>query len=56
MEADLVAKIVSMCILGGLSLLLGLLPIKLAEKYDLREEKNGHEITILRILSKLQGI
>ena len=50
MEADLVAKIVSMCILGGISLLLGLLPIKLAEKYNLREEKNGSRVTILKQL------
>ena len=50
MEADLVAKIVSMCILGGLSLLLGLLPIKLNEKYNLREEKNGSRVTTIKQL------
>ena len=44
------AKIVSMCILGGISLLLGLLPIKLAEKYNLREDKIGSKVTTLRQL------
>ena len=37
MEEDLVAKILSMVILGGFSLLLGLLPMKLVEKYNLKE-------------------
>merc|ERR1712156_879229 len=50
MEADLVAKVVSMCILGGISLLLGLLPIKLNEKYNLREEKNGSRVTTIKQL------
>ena len=42
MEADLVAKIVSMCILGGVSLILGLLPMKLVEKYNLKEDKKSN--------------
>ena len=42
MEEDLVAKILSMVILGGFSLLLGLIPMKLVEKYNLKEISSGH--------------
>merc|ERR1712223_298216 len=42
MEEDLVAKILSMVILGGFSLLLGLIPIKLVEKYNLKEISSGN--------------
>ena len=42
MEAVLVAKVASMCILGGLSLFFGLIPIKIVEKFDLNSlEKKG---------------
>merc|ERR1711899_209687 len=42
MEEDLVAKILSMVILGGFSLLLGLIPMKLVEKYNLKEISSGN--------------
>ena len=41
MEEDLVAKILSMVILGGFSLLLGLVPMKLVEKYNLKETSSA---------------
>ena len=42
MEDHLIAKIVSMCILGGISLILGLIPIKIVEKFSLSElDKKG---------------
>ena len=37
MEDHLVAKIVSMCILGGISLFFGILPIKIVQRFSLSE-------------------
>ena len=53
MEADLVAKIVSMCILGGVSLILGLLPMKLVEKYNLKEDKKSNSAAADKSNSKV---
>ena len=49
MEDHLVAKIVSMCILGGISLFLGILPIKIVEKFSLSDldKKGSHTRTQL---------
>ena len=43
------AKIVSMCILGGISLILGLIPLKIVEKFSLTEldKKGGNTRTQL---------
>ena len=56
MEEDLVAKILSMVILGGFSLLLGLVPMKLVEKYNLKEtstdnKKENKKVTTFKHLA-----
>eukprot|EP00095_Tigriopus_kingsejongensis_P011255 maker-scaffold708_size108518-snap-gene-0.13 protein:Tk11255 transcript:maker-scaffold708_size108518-snap-gene-0.13-mRNA-1 annotation:"zinc transporter zip3 isoform x1" len=47
----LTAKIVSMCVLGGVSLLLGILPIKIAQFYDWKSGTNTRSQFLISALS-----
>ncbi|TRY69311.1 hypothetical protein TCAL_09730 [Tigriopus californicus] len=47
----LTAKVVSMCVLGGVSLIVGILPIKLSQYFDWKSERSKKSNFLLSALS-----